>query len=364
MRILHIASISDNPFNGVCVAVPQHVIHQGEFAKTALLNISNEEISGVPMQLGYDEGGSLEAIWQPFGKPDIIVFHEAYRVPYLKLSRQARKLGIPYVIVPHGELGEWAQRKKRLKKTLGNLLLFNRFIEGAVAIQCLSNSELDGTHFRCEKFIGTNGVNLPSIRKQVFSEEGVRFIYVGRLDAYHKGLDIMIEAFADVAELMRSTGSHLDIYGPDYKGRYAHVEELISESGASSFISLHHEIAGNAKLATLLNADVFVQTSRFEGMPLGILEALGLGLPCLVTSGTCLADEIVEYGAGWGCHNNYRSVSQALRKILTNQELVQSKGSNARSLVTERYDWSICSKKAVSVYESLLVSAIASKRAR
>lgn len=364
MRILHIASISDNPFNGVCVAVPQHVIHQNEFAKTALINITNETIACMPMQLKYDKRASLEAAYEPFGRPDIIVFHEAYRVPYLKLSSQARKLGIPYVIVPHGELGEWAQKKKRLKKALGNILLFNRFIEGSTAIQCLSNSELEGTNFRCEKFIGTNGVSLPNVQKKAFSDGGISFIYIGRLDAYHKGLDIMIGAFAAEAKLMRETGSHLDIYGPDLKGRYAHVENLIAESGAADFISLHHEITGDEKVNALLVADIFVQTSRFEGMPLGVLEALGLGLPCVVTDGTCLADEITEYGAGWGCRNSRESVSQALRDILASRDTIESKGSNARLMVKENYDWSVCSKKAVSAYESLLCGVAISKKAR
>lgn len=362
MRVLHIASITDNPLNGVCVAVPQHVIHQGEFAKTALLNITNETISCVPTQLEYDEKASLEAAYEPFGKPDIVVFHEAYRVPYLKLSRQVRKLGIPYVIVPHGELGEWAQRKKRLKKALGNLLLFNRFIEGAAAIQCLSNSELDGTHFRCEKFIGTNGINLPSVRKQAFSKGGISFIYVGRLDAYHKGLDIMIEAFAAEAKLMRSSGSHLDIYGPDYKDRYAHVEELITQSGTSDFISLHHEIIGNAKIDALLDADVFVQTSRFEGMPLGILESLGLGLPCVVTEGTCLAEDIAEYGAGWRCSTTSNSVSSTIADVIENGSKISSMADAARQLVAEKYSWQVVAKSATSMYRHLLLTTSASRR--
>ena len=46
-------------------------------------------------------------------------------------------------------------------------------------------------------------------------------------------------------------------------------------------VKLNREIDEEEKRQILLDTDVFIQTSRFEGMPMGILEALSYGLPCL-----------------------------------------------------------------------------------
>mgnify|MGYP003308559639 CR=1 FL=1 len=58
--------------------------------------------------------------------------------------------------------------KKWLKKKIANITLFNHFINGAKAIQCLSQRELDSTKFGRQKFIGTNGINIPEKKKSSF----------------------------------------------------------------------------------------------------------------------------------------------------------------------------------------------------
>lgn len=88
--------------------------------------------------------------------------------------------------MPHGELTVMAQRKKWLKKKVANILLFNRFIKSAKALQVLSENELGNTRFKVKKIIGTNGIDVPCNSKQVFSYGAPRFIYIGRLGAQNK----------------------------------------------------------------------------------------------------------------------------------------------------------------------------------
>lgn len=351
MVILHVASITDYKYNGVNVVVPKHVCAHQKLATTGFVNIRNYKIPEIENQFEYNDDFKISNLPKPFCNPDIVVFHDIYHTPFLAISKQLKKSKTPYVIVPHGALTSEAQGAKRIKKIVGNILLFNSFIYGSSAIQCLSENELNTTKFRKRKFIATNGIDIPSEKKMNFNKDKINFLYIGRLDAYHKGLDLLVQAVSLCADDMKRHNCVVTIYGPDIKGRYAHVEGLIRDSHMEDLIKLNPAISGTEKENAILNADVFIQTSRFEGMPMGILESMSYGLPCLVTNGTTLGDIIEENDAGWRCETSADAISKTIKQAIREISCLPIKSVNAVSVAESYFAWQIVAHKAIEEYK-------------
>ncbi|MBC2668134.1 glycosyltransferase family 4 protein [Novosphingobium piscinae] len=119
---------------------------------------------------------------------------------------------------------------------------------------------------------------------------GVRFVCVGRLSA-EKGQHGLLEAFAAVRR-QRSDVS-LDLVG-DGPLR-ADLERAARALGVADAVTFHGALPEPQTIACIGRSDILVLPSYMEGLPLVLMEAMGLGRP-VVASGVAGIPELVRDG--------------------------------------------------------------------
>jgi glycosyltransferase involved in cell wall biosynthesis len=114
-------------------------------------------------------------------------------------------------------------------------------------------------------------------------------------------------------------------------------------------------IVGDKKEALLRSAWVFVHTSRWEGMPVAVLEALGAGCPVVLTAATGLGEFVEEYGAGVVVEGSAPAIQEGLRTVLeASPGRYQAMRAAALRLASERFTWTAVAQQMAAAYRSIL----------
>ena len=156
-------------------------------------------------------------------------------------------------------------------------------------------------------------------------------LFLGRLH-HIKGLDVLIQAFAQCA----NRDAQLVLAGADGDGSGARALALASRLGVSDRVFGIGHIETEDKLQALDAADLFVLTSRTEGLPIAVLEALAAGLPCLLTD-ACNVPEVAQAGAGRVVPLEIQRIVGAMDELLADTRLREEMGLAARLLAQETF---------------------------
>ncbi len=76
------------------------------------------------------------------------------------------------------------------------------------------------------------------------------------------------------------------------------LADMVEAEGVGAAAQVHGPRFGDEKMAALREFDFFVQSSRFDGLPIACLEAALTGLPLIVSIETGLAPPVAQFGAG------------------------------------------------------------------
>jgi len=257
-------------------------------------------------------------------------------------ARLAHRLGVPYVYNAEGALCPERLRLKRFGKSLFLRVVERPLLAGAAACQAVTDKEMDdllgqgAPRERIHKI--PNGI--PALQTaggaQFRQRHGIpaavpMLLFLGRLHEI-KGLDLLIEAFAGT----RHHQAVLVLAGKDEDGSGRRALRMAQNLGVGDRVIPIGHVEAAEKLQALDAADLFALTSRSEGLPNAVLEALTAGLPCLLTE-PCHVPEVAEAGAGRELPLSVDAIRLAMDEMLADSAGLALMGRAAKDLARQDF---------------------------
>lgn len=178
--------------------------------------------------------------------------------------------------------------------------------------------------------------------------ENKKIISVGRLE-YQKGYDILINVWNIISK--KYPNWILEIYGEGIERES--LQNKINKLGLEKSFILKGAVKNIQD--KYLESSIYVMSSRYEGMPMVLLEAMSYGLPVVSFDCSCGPKDIikdnedgflVEFG-------NIEQMAEKIEKLISDEEKRKLFGKNARKNV-ERFSADIIMKEWKELFENLL----------
>ncbi|GHT76248.1 glycosyl transferase [Bacteroidia bacterium] len=166
---------------------------------------------------------------------------------------------------------------------------------------------------------------LPSCPQKSAALDSKRIISVGRLTT-QKGFDRLIEAFSLVNKEFPDW--RLDIFGAGEDEQK--LREIIEACHLEKAVSINSPVKEIIK--EYLDSSVYVMSSRYEGFPMVLLEAMSCGLPCVAFDCPHGPSEIITNGIdGFLVENgNLTQLAEKIKTLIADTELRKEMGQNAK----------------------------------
>jgi len=294
--------------------------------------------------------------------PDIVHFHSVHSPQNVALASYLRRAGVPYCVTVHGGLFRSALQRRRLKKAAFSLLFERRYLNEARFIHALTAREGEALRQYGVKrsiVVVPNGlppgtdvrpsrpdalyVQYPWLRdRQVF-------MFIGRMDARQKGLDLLIDAFARAG--LRDAA--LVLVGPDYRGSRRMLTTLADRLGIASQVVFIDAVFGEDRANMFAAADVFVHPSRWEGVSLSVLAAAAAAKPCVITREADPLGHLEREHAAILVDASVESIADGLRRATTlGAEELERMGTRARDVAAAYPKWESIASKVIDAYRN------------
>lgn len=284
---------------------------------------------------------------------DIVHFHSVFVPRQATLARQLRRWAIPYVITPHGGLMPQVLSRGRLKKQVYSTLIEKPRFRHAAGIAYITPGGERDIRAYVRGFRGPvrwvpNPVDIDGLQQRYWQPRPGRpyFLFLGRFDVYHKGLDRLAEIARRVPE------ADFILHGVEDPGTLAHLNVIRAYAPAN--LAINPPIFGDAKLELLSGATMYIQVSRWEALSISILEALALGTPTVIAESMSMAGMFRENDLGLVVSTRPDEAARQIRQALVDEARLRQWSQHSRAYARARFSPASVARSVVGVYEEAL----------
>jgi glycosyltransferase involved in cell wall biosynthesis len=173
-------------------------------------------------------------------------------------------------------------------------------------------------------------------------------VAIGRYD-YQKGFDILLDIWREVCKVVPDW--HLDIVGDGIL--HNEFQNIINKYGIEDRVTLAKPTDNIRQY--YLNSSLLVMTSRYEGLPMVLLEAQAFGLPIVSFACKCGPRDIITDGVdGYLIEEGDKKLFTDKLVELINNKLLRLQMGTAAKINSERFAQEKVMKKWTDLFESLV----------
>ncbi|WP_379132637.1 glycosyltransferase family 4 protein [Paenibacillus sp. sgz500958] len=295
-------------------------------------------------------GSGLEDILREDGI-NLIYAQEYASGRFEVLARAAKHLKLPIIAAYHGgSIHKWILPIKKLTLHKASFLttlnedeqrnMTDRFPRMADRIKLIPNFVNASIFYRRDKEQALAAVGLNPDNRYI--------ITVGRIFEHQKAHSLLVEAAEQLKDMQ-----HLKVLiagrGPDEHS----LKELIKQKGLEDKVILLGSIRDKEVLANYYNAsELFVLPSRYEGLPLVILEASACGLPTVAFNVMGVRGLVRNGENGLLAENlDPKGLADAMRELLDDVETRERMGKAAKAIVEINYSEDEISARLIRLFQ-------------
>ncbi|GAA4166172.1 hypothetical protein GCM10022286_30410 [Gryllotalpicola daejeonensis] len=244
--------------------------------------------------------GNSRTTWVPTGlgelltPDDVLYVHEGWVLSNLAAVRAAKRAGARVVVMPHGVYEP--QLVETQRDLLGLRARAERWmLRSADAVHVFYPGEervLRAFEPGLRRFITAPNGTPDATSVPEWRGDGDYFLWIGRFDPYHKGLDHLVDFWSRLP----APRPKLVLAGPDFLGGRQRVADQLARLGLRGTVEIGRRVSGARKAELIAGCRAYLHPSRWESCSIALLEMAASGVPSLISATIHAADELAPRG--------------------------------------------------------------------